>query len=241
MDVKNYLMKISPTFILAMSLPMVIMLVTAQETKEGFYQGREIAQTMHWRGAEWLIRANRENEERVSELIREMRIQPGMTICDLGAGNGYHSILMAEEVGPEGKILAIDIQPEMLALLKERANAAGVSNIETILGATDNPNIPSGACDLLLMVDVYHEISAPAAMLNHIRQSLSDNGMVVLVEYREEDASVPIRPLHKMSKQQILKEYLPMGFELAREYDGLPWQHVMFFRSDDSNQDNGLR
>ena len=204
--------------------------VAAQETREGYYRGRQIAQTMHWTGAEWLIRDNRENEESVSELLREMRIQPGMTVCDLGAGNGYHSILMATLVEPKGKVLAIDIQPEMLTLLNKRAADAGIDNIETILGSTDNPNLPQGACDLLLMVDVYHEISAPEPMLEHIRESLSKDGLVVLAEYREEDLSVPIRPLHKMSKQQILKEYLPMGFELAREYDGLPWQHLMFFR-----------
>ena len=203
--------------------------VGAQESATNTYQGREIAQTMHWRGAEWLIRENRENEERVSELLREMRIQAGMTICDLGAGNGYHALLMAKEVGPQGKILAIDIQPEMLTYLNARAEEAGIDNIETILGLTDDPKIPPGSCDRLLMVDVYHEISAPEVMLRHIHNSLAEEGLVVLVEYREEDASVPIRPLHKMSKQQILKEYLPMGFKLEREYDGLPWQHLMFF------------
>jgi len=229
--VKTLVMKIPYTFILAMGLAMPMTSAVAQESKEGYYRGREIAQTMHWRGAEWLIRENRENEERVSELLGEMRIQPGMTICDLGAGNGYHALLMAEEVGLQGKILAIDIQPEMLALLNERATAADINNIETILGSIDNPNIPPGSCDLLLMVDVYHEISAPEAMLMHIRHSLSEKGLVVLVEYREEDASVPIQPLHKMSKRQILKEYLPMGFELEREYDGLPWQHMLFFKS----------
>lgn len=206
--------------------------VGAQNANAESYRGRQIAQTMHWRGAEWLIRENRENEERVSELLREMHIQPGMTICDLGAGNGYHALLMAQKVGASGKILAVDIQPEMLALLNARAEAAGIDNIETILGLLDDPNIPPGSCDLLLMVDVYHEISAPEQMLKHIRQSLSKSGLVVLVEYREEDASVPIRPLHKMSKQQILREYLPMGFELEKEYDGLPWQHMMFFRSE---------
>ncbi len=201
----------------------------AQTGQQEIYQGRQIAQTMHWRGAEWLIRENRENEERVSELLKAMEIKEGMTVCDIGAGNGYHALLMAKMVGDTGKIIANDIQPEMLTLLKKRANNAGVNNIETILGAFDNPNIPQGRCDLLLMVDVYHEISDPENMLKHIYRSLSEDGLVVLVEYREEDPKVPIRPLHKMSKQQILKEYLPMGFNLVREYDDLPWQHVMFF------------
>jgi ubiquinone/menaquinone biosynthesis C-methylase UbiE len=227
---KSSTTKLTAIILLILSFSSAVTNLIAQETRDGYYRGREIAQTMHWRGAEWLIRENRENEERVSELLREMRIQPGMTICDLGAGNGYHALLMAEKVGADGKILAIDIQPEMLSLLKERAKAAGVNNVETILGLPDDPKIPPESCDLLLMVDVYHEISTPEQMLKHIRQSLSENGLVVLVEYREEDASVPIQPLHKMSKQQILNEYLPMGFELAREYDGLPWQHMTFFR-----------
>lgn len=204
-------------------------LTLAQQETKTFYKDREIAQTMHWRGAEWLIRENRENEERVSELLQSMQIKKGMTVCDLGAGNGYHALLMSEMVGSSGKILAIDIQPEMLELLNRRAKSAGIKNIETILGGIANPNIPPESCDLLLMVDVYHEISEPEKMLKHIHQSLNADGLVVLVEYREEDPQVPIKPLHKMSKQQILKEYLPNGFELEREYDNLPWQHVMFF------------
>ncbi len=193
------------------------------------YQGRKIAQTMHWLGAEWLVRENRESEERVSELLREMRIQPGMTVCDLGSGNGYHSLKMAAMVGEGGQVIAVDIQPEMLTLLEGRAEQANISNIKTVLGLPHDPLLGENVCDLLLMVDVYHEISHPQQMLEKIRVALSDDGLVVLVEYRAEDPRVPIKADHKMSKAQILKEYLPNGFRLTREYDELPWQHLMFF------------
>jgi ubiquinone/menaquinone biosynthesis C-methylase UbiE len=136
---------------------------------------------------------------------------------------------MAKMVGPGGKVIAVDIQPRMLRMLRDRAQAEGVENIETVLGESDDPKLPPDTCDRLLLVDVYHEIAAPEAMLRHMHRAIKPDGTVVLVEYRAEDDSVPIRPLHKMSKEQILKEFLPIGFELVREYDGLPWQHLMFF------------
>ncbi len=191
--------------------------------------GRTIAQTMSYHGAGWLIRESREKEERPSVVMEALELKPGMTVCDMGCGNGFYSLMMAEAIGEKGKVLAVDIQPEMLRFLEARAAKAEVKNIEPILGSVINPNLPKGKVDLLLMVDVYHEFSHPKQMLEHIRESLSEDGVVALLEYRGEDPWVPIKPLHKMTKKQILKEYKANGFELVREFDELPWQHLMFF------------
>jgi len=193
------------------------------------YQGRVIAQTMHWQGAGWLIRHKREREEAATTMRKELRLKPGMAVCDMGSGNGYHTLPMAEAVGATGKVYAVEIQPEMLAMLHQRAAAKGVKHIETIVGEVHDPKLPPASCDLILMVDVYHEFSHPVHMLENLRKALKPEGVVVLVEFRAEDESVPIKPEHKMSKAQINKELDANGFRLVREFDGLPWQHMMFF------------
>lgn len=198
-----------------------------------FYMGRRIAQTMHFTGAEWLIRNTREREERCTQMIQNLGVKPGMTVCDMGCGNGFYSLWMAKLVGPTGRVLAVDIQSEMLRLLQARAAEQNITTVKPILGSVANPNLPAGEVDLILCVDVYHEFSYPELMLAAMRKSLSANGVLVLVEYRAEDKNVPIKPLHKMSKAQVLKELVPNGFRLVREYDELPWQHLMFFGRDE--------
>ena len=193
------------------------------------YKGRTIAQTMHWLGAEWLLREEREREERTTVLMKELKLKPGMVVCDMGSGNGYHSLKMAKAVGAKGKVYAVDIQPEMLRLLKARARAAELTNIETIESLPHDPRLPENTFDLILLVDVYHEFSHPQQMLQGMLKSLKKDGVVALVEFRLEDPKVPIKLLHKMSKEQINKEFPPNGFKLVREYDELPWQHLMFF------------
>ena len=196
------------------------------------YLGRSIAQTMSFHGAPWLVRDNREEEERPSEVLKQLELKPGLIVCDLGCGNGFYTLLMAPLVGPDGKVLAVDIQQEMLHLLELRSEAQGINNVEPVLGTLIDPKLPLGAVDLILLVDVYHEFSHPQQMLSALRQSLSPSGRIALLEYREEDPNVPIKPLHKMSKRQIMKEYRANGFRLAKQYDGLPWQHLMFFEAD---------
>jgi ubiquinone/menaquinone biosynthesis C-methylase UbiE len=185
-------------------------------------------------GANWLIRDNREEEERPDKTLPRLGLEPGMTVCDMGCGNGYWTLLMAREVGAEGRVLAVDIQPEMLTKLRRRAARAGMENVEPVLGKISDPNLPAGELDLVMMVDVYHEFSHPESMLWSIRRSLKPTGVIALLEYRQEDPTVPIKPLHKMSKPQIMKEYAANGLKLVREYNGLPWQHLMFFARDDS-------
>lgn len=193
------------------------------------YKGREIAQTMHWMGASWLLRKTREREEAAQEMLRELKLKPGMTVCDLGCGNGYHALVMAKSVEPTGKVIGVDIQEEMLEMLQERAAKKGITNIVSVLGEFHDPKLKPNTVDLVLIVDAYHEFSHPELMLKALHKSLKPKGQIVLVEFRAEDRNVPIKPEHKMSKRQILKELEPNGFKLVREYDKLPWQHLMFF------------
>lgn len=196
------------------------------------YKGRRIAQTMHYLGAEWLVRDNREQEERCSLMLTNLGVKKGMNICDMGCGNGFYTLQLAKMVGEKGHLYAVDIQPEMLKFLNDRADKQGVTNISPILGTFTNPRLPNGKIDLILCVDVYHEFSHPEQMLAAMRASLSPEGLIALVEYRAEDDKVPIKPEHKMTKAQIMKEFPANGFKLAKEFDGLPWQHLMFFASD---------
>jgi ubiquinone/menaquinone biosynthesis C-methylase UbiE len=198
------------------------------------YMGREIAQTMHFAGAPWLTRESRDREEEPAKLMKALNLKKGQTVCDLGCGNGFYTTKLAEAVGPEGTVLAVDIQKEMLDMLKRRAEQAKVKNIQPILGTTWDPKLPENKIDLVLLVDTYHEIDHPVEILAAIRKSLSKTGRLCLVEFRAEDPDVPIKPLHKMSKKQIMKEIPANGFKLAEEFDGLPWQHVMFFERDDN-------
>ena len=201
------------------------------------YKGRQVAQTMHYLGAEWLTRDSREQEERCSLMLTNLGIKRGMTICDMGCGNGFYSVQLAKMVGPDGKILAVDIQPEMLTFLKEKAAKESITNIEPILGTLIDPKLPESKVDLILCVDVYHEFSHPEHMLKAMRKSLASKGLLVLVEFRAEDKNVPIKPEHKMTKKQIMKELPPLGYKLAKEFDKLPWQHMMFFERDEEYEE----
>jgi len=195
--------------------------------------GREIAQTMHFTGAPWLVRESRQREEDCKLLLEALELRPGQTVCDLGCGNGFYTVELARRVGPAGTVYAIDIQPEMLRMLAERAAFERLTNIRPVLGTPIDPRLPPGKIDLVLCVDVYHEFSHPEPMLARIRASLAPGGQLVLAEFRGEDPAVPIKPLHKMTKRQIRTELEPAGFAVAREFDRLPWQHLMFFQADE--------
>lgn len=197
------------------------------------FEGREIAQTMSWLGAGWLTRPERDAEEDATALHDALGLRPGQTACDVGAGSGYHTVRLARAVGPSGRVLAVDLQPRMLELLRERVAEAGLRNVETIEATASDPRLPDGACDLILLVDVYHELAWPEPMLAAFRRALAPAGRLALVEFRAEDRDVPIKPLHKMSKAQIDRELLPRGFRRAETFDGLPWQHLVLFVRDD--------
>ena len=198
------------------------------------YYGRRIATTMHYLGAPWLVRDSRDREEDCRTLLAALKIQPGQTVCDMGCGNGFYSLRLARLVGEKGQVIAVDVQREMLGLLKDRAAAEKIGNIKLVHGSVVDPHLEPHSVDLVLMVDVYHEFSHPDEMLKAIHESLKPGGRVALAEFRAEDPQVPIKELHKMSKAQILKEFEPNGFKLVEEFDKLPWQHLMFFERDDA-------
>jgi precorrin-6B methylase 2 len=194
------------------------------------YQGREIAHVMGWQAAPWLEREEREQEERTSVLIDELGLKPGMVIADVGAGSGYLSRHMAPRVKPAGRILAVDIQPEMLALLAKSARDPRYSNIEPLAGAVDDTHLPASSVDLAIMVDVYHELEFPYEVLESIVRALKPGGRVAFVEYRGEDASVPIKALHKMTERQVRLEAGQHALTWERTSRRLPWQHLVVFR-----------
>jgi ubiquinone/menaquinone biosynthesis C-methylase UbiE len=180
-------------------------------------------------GAAWLERPERESEEAPEKALDAISLRKGMVIADVGAGTGYFSIRLARRVGPTGKVYANDLQPEMLDMLRANAAKAGVSNIEPVLGGVADPKLPINALDLVLLVDVYHEFSQPQQMLRHIRASLKPDGRLVLLEYRKEDPSIPIRPEHKMTVKDARTEVEAEGYKLDQVIETLPRQHIIIF------------
>lgn len=205
------------------------------------YMGRSIAEVMSYLGADWLVRESREKEEQPDRMLDALKIARGSVVADVGAGVGYNSLRLSKRVGPEGTVHATDLQPEMLKMLVENARDAGVTNIKTALCTPTDPKLPAGALDLVLMVDVYHECSAPAATLQGLRQALKPGGRLVLVEFRAEDPEVPIRPEHKMSLAQVRKEVEPQGFVFKESLEFLPWQHIVIFEKPAEASGPGLK
>ena len=193
-----------------------------------FYMGREISFVMGHQAAGWLNRPGRIQEEMPDEVVANMKLEPTHVVADIGAGSGYFSFRIAKLV-PEGKVLAVDIQQEMLDIVEATKAKEDVTNIEGVKGAIDNPNLPMNSIDAAIMVDAYHEFSHPFEMINGIYNALRPGGRIFLLEYRGEDASVPIRPLHKMTQEQVIKEMGVFGLEWTEPLDFLPWQHMMVF------------
>lgn len=189
--------------------------------------GRQYAQVMGMAGAPWLVRPERIAEENPDLAIEELKLKPGMTVADVGAGVGYMSLRMAKKVGPTGKVYANDLQPEMLEKLRENAAREKAANVIPVRGELDDPKLPPNTMDLVLLVDVYHEFSQPQAMLRKIRETLKDDGRLVLLEYRGEDPAIPIIASHKMTVAQVKTELEAEGFRLAQVIESLPWQHIL--------------
>ena len=192
--------------------------------------GRPYAGVMGARGADWLVRPEREQEEQPDKAIAALKIAKGSTVADIGAGVGYMTWRLADAVGPAGKVYANDIQPAMIQMLKQNMKDRGLTNVEPVLGKTDDPKLPKGAIDLALLVDVYHEFSEPQKMLDRIRESLKPDGRLVLLEYRKEDPKVPIREEHKMTVEEVKAEIEPEGYKLDNVLEILPRQHILIFR-----------
>jgi SAM-dependent methyltransferase len=178
---------------------------------------------------EWLTRADRDATEEPEKVLDALQIAQGATVADVGAGVGYFTWRLAKRVGPKGKVIAVDVQQKMLDLLAENLQKRNITNVETVLGMAGDPRLPAGAVDLALLVDVYHEFQEPEAMMRHIREALKPDGRVVLLEYRKEDPSVPILPLHKMSVEEVRAELEPLGFRFQQTLEFLPMQHILIF------------
>jgi len=191
--------------------------------------GRRIAPVMGWQGAGWLERDERIEEEAPDEAIRVLAIPRGATVADIGAGSGYMTVRLAARVGSEGRVYANDLQPQMLEMLRRRLDREKIGNVTLVLGDVDDPKLPDGSIDLALMVDVYHELARPQLMLQKLRQALKPSGRLVLVEYRKEDPSIPIRFEHKMTVREARLELEAEGFTLAKADESLPRQHILIF------------
>jgi ubiquinone/menaquinone biosynthesis C-methylase UbiE len=194
-----------------------------------FYMGREIAQVMGHEGASWLDRPEREVEEAPSLLLKALKLKPGMTIADIGAGSGYLTFPMARLVGPKGTVFAVDIQPEMLEIIVQKMPEQKVKNIVPILGTITDPKLPPNSTDLALMVDVYHEFDHPYEMTEAMVKGLKKGGRLVFVEYRKEDPRVPIKEVHKLSVAQVRKEMTIFPLKWRETSSVLPRQHIIIF------------
>ena len=191
---------------------------------------RRIAGTMSADGADWLVRPEREREERPDQALDAIGIQRGSTVADIGAGVGYFTWRLAERVGSNGVVYGEDIQQRMLDQLVKNTNARHLTNVRPLLGSNDDPKLPKNSIDLVLLVDVYHEFSEPEKMLDRIRESLKPGGRIVFLEYRAEDPNVPIRPEHKMTVGQVRAEVQPEGYRFEKTIEVLPQQHIIVFR-----------
>ncbi len=193
-----------------------------------WYMGRQIAQVMSHYGIDWLEREEREIEENTTQLLKNLSVKPGMVVADIGAGSGYHSALLSKMVG-SGKVFAVDVEPEMIAYLNARIKQEKLSHIVPVLSTEKNVALPENTVDIILLVDVYHEFSFPYEMALSMRSALKPGGKLVLVEFRAEDPTVPIKNIHKMSEKQSVKELKAAGFIFEKNMDNLPWQHCMVF------------
>ncbi len=195
------------------------------------YFGREIAHVMGFGGASWLERDERQEEENTALAISKLPITESSVVADIGAGTGYYTFRIAPKV-PQGKVYAVDVQDESVQFLKKRARELGVENVEVVKGDAQSPNLTENSVDLAIMVDVYHELEFPHEMLQALRRSLKPDGKILLLEYRAEDPSIPIKKLHKLSVGQANKEMAANGFKLVQRGDFLPIQHFLVYQKE---------
>jgi ubiquinone/menaquinone biosynthesis C-methylase UbiE len=203
--------------------------VFAQQTGVHPISGRRFADVMDASGASWLDRSERDAEEAPDQALDIIGVKKGSTVADIGSGSGYMTVRLSKRVGTGGAVYAVDIQQRMLDLLEARLRSGRIANVRVVLGAPDDPRLMPESIELALLVDVYHEFSQPQAMLRHIHDALKPGGRLVLLEYRKEDPTIPIRPEHKMSVAEAKMEVEPEGFRLGRVDDALPRQHVLIF------------
>ena len=192
--------------------------------------GRRFAPVMGYQGADWLERGERDEEEAPDVALNVLKIPAGASVADIGAGSGFITERLSARVGAAGRVFANDVQPQMLEILSRRLALKRITNVTLVQGTIDDPKLAAASVDLELMVDVYHELAAPQRMLQHLRSALKPGGRLVLLEYRKEDPSIPIREEHKMSVADAKAEIEPEGFTLLEVKEDLPRQHILIFR-----------
>ena len=218
--------------VIGLFLAVLLVLPIAGEAQQRRHpvSGRLLAPVMGVGGAAWLERSEREQEEAPSKAVDALDFKPGQVVADIGAGSGYYTSRIAKRVGPTGRVYATDIQPGMIQLLEQRVKNESLTNVTTILGTMDDPKLPPRAIDVAIMVDVYHELQQPQLFLQRLKDAFKPDGRLVLLEFRKEDASVPILEVHKMSVAEVKAELEHEGFVIDRVIDVLPWQHIIVLR-----------
>ncbi len=203
------------------------LLLLAQQQQRHPVSGRVLAPTMGVEGAAWLDRPEREAEEAPSKAIAALDLPRGAVVADVGAGSGYYTVRLAKVVGPTGRVVATDLQPAMLDIVRDKVAREKLTNVTLVQGRADDPVLPPATFDLILMVDVYHELASPQIFVRKLKEALKPDGRLVLVEFRLEDPRVPIREVHKMSVSQVREELGADGFRIDRVIGVLPWQHII--------------
>lgn len=192
------------------------------------YMGREIAHVMSFEGVEWLERNTRTEEENTNLALASLPLKSNSVVADVGAGSGFYTFRVAQQI-PKGKVYAVEIQDDAIAYLKRKATAERLTNVEVVKGTEKSPNLAPNSIDLAFMVDVYHELQYPEEYLAALSKALKPNGQLLLLEYKEEDPTVAIKPEHKMSVRQAKKELAANGFKLVKNGTFLPLQHFLLF------------
>ena len=218
--------------VIGLFLAVLLVLPLAGEAQQRRHpvSGRLLAPVMGVGGAAWLERSEREQEEAPSKAVDALDFKPGQVVADIGAGSGYYTSRIAKRVGPTGRVYATDIQPGMIQLLEQRVKNESLTNVTTILGTMDDPKLPPRSIDVAIMVDVYHELQQPQLFLQRLKDAFKPDGRLVLLEFRKEDASVPILEVHKMSVAEVKAELEHEGLVIDRVIDVLPWQHIIVLR-----------
>lgn len=225
--------------IVCLALAVIGLVVAAPAWQERHpVSGRVIAQTMSVQGAPWLDRPERESEEQPTRAVDALRLKSGMVVADVGAGSGYYTVRLARAVGRSGHVFATDLQPGMLDLIRAKVTREKIENVTLVQGTATDPRLPDATFDMVLMVDVYHELSGPQAFIARLKKSLKPDGRLVLIEFRGEDPNVPILAVHKMTLGQIRDELAADGLAIERVIDVLPWQHIVILKAPPQYSEN---
>ena len=223
-------MRVPSRLLLTAILGIALAVAAVAEQERHPVSGRIVAPTMGVQGAAWLDRPERESEEQPTRAVDALRLKSGMVVADVGAGSGYYTVRLARAVGRMGQVYATDLQPGMLELIQAKLTREKLDNVTLIQGIATDPRLPDAMFDMVLMVDVYHELARPQEVLRQLRTALKPDGRLVLIEFRKESEWVPIREEHKMSVKEARMELEAEGYRFDRVIDVLPWQHILVFR-----------